>query len=130
MSDSWFGESKQKTKTSGDPSAEAMQALRLQLIQGLLAGDWAPMQGFFDKVLIPRTKNELTAAGLGRSGAIGEAVSSAQLSYNTDFLKSLLSGIPAGPTSATVTTSKEPGIMDWLGLALKAGGLATGTKWS
>ena len=128
MSD-WGGTTKQKTKTSGDPSAEAMQALRLQLIQGLLAGDWAPMQGFFDKVLVPNTKNALTAAGLGRSGAIGEAVSTAQLSYNTDFLKSLLSGIPAGPTSSTTTTQQEPGIMDWLGLALKAGGLAVGTKW-
>ena len=118
------GKTKEKTTTTGDPSAAAMQALRLQLIQSLIAGDWAPMQGFFDKVLIPRTKNELTAAGLGRSGAIGEAVATAQLSYNTDFLKSLLSGIPSSGGTTTSVSQREPGIMDWLGLALKAGSVA------
>ena len=118
------GKTKEKTTATGDPSAAAMQALRLQLIQSLIAGDWAPMQGFFDKVLIPRTKNELTAAGLGRSGAIGEAVATAQLSYNTDFLKSLLSGIPSSGGTTTSVSQREPGIMDWLGLALKAGSVA------
>lgn len=123
MSD-WFGET--KTKVDVGPQARDLQQLRLDLVRSIMGGDWSPMQGFFDKVLIPRTKNELTAAGLGRSGAIGEAVSSAQLSYGTDFLKALLSGIPSGETR---TQTREPGIFDWLSLALGVGGTVAGMKW-
>lgn len=86
------------------------------------------MQGFFDKVLIPNTKNVATASGLGRSGAMTEAVANAQLSYGTDFLKSLLSGVPSGygQTGQAQTSQYQPGVMDWLGLGLGVGGWAFG----
>ncbi len=130
MSD-WGGTQKTKTKaTTGviDPQAEALQALRLSLAQGVASGDWSGMKGFFDKVLIPRTTNTLTAAGLGRSGAVGEAVTNAQLEYGTDFLRSLLSGVPSayGRTGETQTSQYQPGPMDWLQLALSLGSMAMG----
>ena len=121
MSD-WGGT--QTAETTPDPNAQALQALRLKLVQGIMSGDWSQMQGFFDKILIPNTKNTLTAAGLGRSGAIGEAVSNAQLSYAGDFIKSLLTGIPTGSTQ---TSTYEPGIVDWLGMGLGFAGSLMGS---
>ena len=117
MSD-WGGT--QNTVFETDPSTQALQALRLQMAQSIASGDWSGMQGFFDKVLIPNTKNTLTAAGLGRSGAVGEAVANAQLSYGTDFLKALLSGVPSGSTQQQ---SYEPGPMDWISMALQGAGM-------
>ena len=126
MSD-WGGTQKRKESYGvADPQAEALQSLRLQLAQSVASGDWSGMKGFFDKVLIPNTKNTLTAAGLGRSGAVGEAVANAQLSYGTDFLKSLLSGVPSAYRGTSETQQYQPGIMDWLGLGLGVGGWAFG----
>ena len=129
MSD-WFGGGTTKTKTTPAPSPggqagdEAAQ-LRLKLAQAIASGDWSAMQGFFDKVLIPGTKGTLTAAGLGRSGAMGEALASAQLSYGGDFLKTLLTGIPVSTPSSVQTQQYQPGGADWLSLALQlAGGLS------
>lgn len=122
MSD-WFGGGKQKTTTVQTPSpgtgaGDAAAQLRLQLAQAIASGDWSAMRGFFDKVLIPGTQNTLTAAGLGRSGAVGEAVTSAQLSYGGDFLKTLLTGIPISTPSSVQTSQYTPGGADWLSMAL------------
>lgn len=116
------GTQRQETAYQTDPQIQQLQALRLLLAQGVASGNWEGMQGFFDKVLIPRTKNELTAAGLGRSGAVGEAVSNAQLAYGTDFLKSLLSGIPSSQIPSGQTSRYSPGAFDWISLIAKTAG--------
>lgn len=127
MSD-WFGKQKTKTQiiqTPGSQAGDAAAQYRLQLAMAIASGNWAPMKGFFDKILIPGTQNALTAAGLGRSGAVGEAVSNAQLSYGGDFLKTLLTGIPVSSPGSTVTSQYQPGGADWLQMALQLmGGLA------
>lgn len=128
MSD-WFSGGKQKTTTTPTPSPGAAAGdtaaqLRLQLAQAIASGDWSMMQGFIDKVLIPGTKNTMTAQGLGRSGAIGEATSRAQLEYGGDFLKTLLTGIPISTPGMTQTSQYQPGFIDWLGLGLQVGGQA------
>ena len=129
MSD-WFEGGKQKTTVIQAPSpgtaaGDAAAQLRLQLAQAIASGDWSAMQGFFDKVLIPSTKGTLTAAGLGRSGAMAEALTSAQLSYGGDFLKTLLTGIPISTPASTQTQQYQPGGMDWLmmGLGALGGGI-------
>ena len=114
MSD-WGGT--QKTSVEQDPSAQSLNQLRAKLATSVAGGDWSGMQGFFDKVLIPRTMGTLTAAGLGRSGALGEAVSNAQLQYGTEFLSALLSGVPFANQQEQ---QYEPGIMDWLQFGLGA----------
>lgn len=83
------------------------------------------MPEFFKRVLIPNTLNTLTAAGLGRSGALGEAVANTQMAYAGDFLKALLTGVPssqAGTPAQTTTQKFQPGVVDWLGLGLQAAG--------
>ena len=105
----------QRTRNEPDPQAQSLNQLRAQIAQGVASGDWQGMQGFFDKVLIPRTMGTLTAAGLGRSGALGEAVANAQLQYGTEFLSALLSGVPFGGEQEQ---QYEPGVMDWLGLGV------------
>ena len=129
MSD-WFGGGKTETKVVQAPSpgtsaGDAAAQLRLQLAQAIASGDWSAMQGFFDKVLIPGTRNTMTAQGLGRSGAIGEAVTREQLAYGGDFLKTLLTGIPISTPSTVQTQQYQPGGMDWLmmGLGALGGGI-------
>lgn len=126
MSD-WFGGGTTETRVEPAPSPGAVAGdvaaqYRLQLAQAIASGDWSQMQGFFEKVLIPSTKGTLTAAGLGRSGALGEAVASAQLTYGGDFLKTLLTGIPISAPGSVTTSQYQPGFMDWLALGLQVGG--------
>ena len=103
-----------KTREESGPSAgDPFSQLRLSLIQQMLSGDLSPvMAGYQNKVLIPTTMNELTRTGLGRSGAVGEAVSNAVLGQGLQFIESLMSGVPS---SRTTTTEKQPGAVDWLG---------------
>ena len=114
----------QTRRDEPDPSAKSLNQLRANLAQSVASGDWSGMQGFFDKVLIPRTMGTLTAAGLGRSGALGEAVANAQLQYGTEFLSALLSGVPFGGEQEQ---QYEPGIMDWLQLGLQGAGMLMGS---
>ena len=132
--DIWGG--KKKTKTTPAPSTpspgetagdEAAQ-LRLKLARALASGDWEGMQGYIDQFLIPRTMNAMTAGGLGRSGAVGEALAQAQMQYGGDFLKTLLTGIPVSsgtPGGPTQTSQYQPGIMDWLSMGLGVAGAMT-----
>ncbi len=138
MSSSWFGggaSGKTKTQTTAnqpivDPTINALWNLRLGLASSTAAGDLSSgMKGYIDKILVPSTTNTMTAAGLGRSGAVGEAVSNAVLGQGTSFIEALLGGyMPPGMMSGgqNVTTTHQPGALDWLGtLGQAAGGFGT-----
>ena len=109
------GQTTTKTEVSYDPTIQALQSYRLQLAQQLAGGGLpAGMEGYINKVLIPSTTNTLTASGLGRSGAVGEAVSQAVLSQGTSMLTQLLTGIPGASGSPTKQTGGyEPGFFDY-----------------
>ena len=124
--DSFFsGGAGSKTKTTGtfDPSIEAYYALKTMLASQTAAGGLpASMKGYIDKIVVPSTVNTMTAGGLGRSGAVGEAVSNATLSLGTQFITALLSGSPSTiPTTTTAQTT--PGALDWLGALANIVGL-------
>ena len=78
------------------------------------------------------TENTMTAAGLGRSGAEGEAVANATMSQGLGFLSSIL-GYPMSsrtPGGFTETTTKQPGLTDWLGLMDPIGkGVSMASGW-
>ena len=110
------------TDVQFDPTIQALNKLRFQLAQQVISGGLpSAMSGYLDKVVIPSTMNAMTAGGLGRSGAVGEAVSQATLSQGTDFLKALLTGIPSAGAART-SESYSPGIFDWIGLIAKTAG--------
>src|SRR3990167_5745908 len=116
------GGGKTTTETQFDPTIQALNALRFSMAQQVASGGIpSAMGGYLDKVVIPSTINAMTAAGLGRSGAIGEAVAQATLSQGTDFLKALLTGIPSEQAAKT-SESYSPGVFDWLGLIAKTAG--------
>ena len=101
-----------KTKEVSGPGEDSSD-IRMQLLRQMLSGGIpSTMSGYLDKVLIPRETNTLTAAGMGRSGAVGEAVANATLGQGMQFIEALLSGVPS---SQTRETTKQPGAMDWLG---------------
>lgn len=112
------GETTTTQNVSYDPTLQALNTLRLNLAQQTATGGLpASMTGFIQNMLIPSTVNQMTAAGLGRSGAVGEAVSGAVLGQGTNFITSLLGGggggggVPSGGT-----TSTQPGAADWISL--------------
>lgn len=84
---------------------------------------------YINRIVIPATTNTLTAAGLGRSGAIGQAVAYATLAPQVDLLKAVLSGVPHGATATQ--TGREPGVFDWLDkiLGLVSGGVGAYSAW-
>lgn len=98
-----------------DPTLQRLQTMRGDLAMSLMQGNIPEMMsGYLNKVLIPGTTNSMTAAGLGRSGAVGEAVSSAIFSQGTNMLTSLLTGIPGSPMQpGRQSQSKEPGFFDY-----------------
>ena len=104
-----------KNEIAFDPTLQALQTARLGLAQNLMGGDIpSMMSGYLNKVLIPSTTNSLTAAGLGRSGAVGEAVSNAVFSQGTGMLTSLLTGVPsAAAGTAKSQQGKDPGFFDY-----------------
>ena len=102
-----------KTREVSGPGDESSD-IRMQLLRQMLSGGIpSTMQGYLDKVVVPSTTNALTAAGIGRSGAVGEAVANATLSQGMQFIEALLSGIPS---SQVRETEKKPGAVDWLGV--------------
>ena len=109
------GQTQVKSQVSYDPTIQALQSYRLELAKNLSEGGLpAGMEGYINRVLIPSTTGSLTAAGLGRSGAVGEAVSGAVLSQGTSMLTQLLTGIPGAAASTTKQTSGyEPGFFDY-----------------
>ena len=138
MSSSWFGggasgSTKSKTTANApiiDPTINALWNLRLGLASSTAAGDLSSgMKGYIDKILVPSTTNTMTVAGLGRSGAVGEAVSNAVLGQGTSFIEALLGGyMPPGMMSGgqTTTQTHQPGALDWLGtLGQAAGGFGS-----
>ena len=119
MGDSFFGTS---TTTAGgpletDPTLKNLFGTRQDVINQVLAGQ-IPSPAYFQHVLIPSTMNALTVAGLGRSGAVGEAVSNAVLGRGLDFLQAILGANIPSPfgTPPNQTTSKHPGVSDYLGM--------------
>ena len=128
--DSLFGGKKSKSTTTTaaptvDPTIAALNSLKLNLATQTAAGGISSsMAGYINKVVIPSTVNTLTAAGLGRSGAVGEAVANATLSQGTQFIESLLSGVPSGlmPGGGTTTSTTTPGGLDWLQALIGIGG--------
>ena len=112
------GSTKQKNKIAFDPSLERLEATRANLVTQLISGGMpAGLQGVLEKVVIPQTMNTMTAAGLGRSGAMGEAVAQASLGQVTSLIQSLLTGVPTAAVGPKETrTSKTPGVYDYLSL--------------
>ena len=133
MSGGGSGQTSVKSQISFDPTIQALQSYRLEMAKKLAEGGLpAGMEGYLNKVVIPSTVNTMTASGLGRSGAVGEAVSQASLSQGTGMLTALLTGIPGSTPSTTKQTSGyEPGFFDyfssimgaicWLGRAIYGG---------
>ena len=121
MSDSFFGSTTQQT-TAGtlDPTFASLFGTRQGVINQVLAGA-IPSPDYLNKIVIPSTMNTLTASGLGRTGAVGEAVSKATLGAGLQLLETLLTGIPAPIGGGTTTGTRSPGLQDILGLA--GGGL-------
>ena len=121
MSDSFFGTTTQQT-TAGtlDPTFASLFGTRQGVINQVLAGA-IPSPDYLNKIVIPSTMNTLTASGLGRTGAVGEAVSKATLGAGLQLLETLLTGIPAPIGGGTTTGTRSPGLQDILGLA--GGGL-------
>ena len=100
-----------KTREVSGPGEDSSD-IRMQLLRQMLSGGIpSTMQGYLDKVLVPSTTNALTAAGIGRSGAVGEAVANATLGQGMQFIEALLSGVPS---SQVRETEKKPGAVDWL----------------
>ena len=110
--------SKSKTQTANvfDPTLQALNALRLGLVTQAVAGGLpAAMGGYINKYVVPNTVNTMTASGLGRSGAMGEAVAEATMKYGTDFITALMSGTPSqSPQQVSSTAQTVPGVLDWL----------------
>ena len=110
-----------------DPTLQALNALRLALATRVIAGGLpAAMGGYLSRMVVPNTINTLTASGFGRSGAMGEAVANASMQYGTNFLTSLMTGIPSQANAGSTTTKTEqssPGLLDWLGPAATIAGL-------
>ena len=121
MSDSFFGTTTQeKTGGSLDPTFASLFGTRQGVINQVLAGA-IPSPDYLNKIVIPSTMNALTVSGLGRTGAVGEAVSKATLGAGLQLLETLLTGIPAPIAGGTTRETKSPGLQDILGLA--GGGL-------
>ena len=119
MSDSFFGTTQQTTTRPSDVTFQSLFGTRQGVINQVLAGA-IPSPDYLNKIVIPSTMNTLTMSGLGRTGAVGEAVSKATLGAGLQLLETLLTGIPA-PGGSTQTTSQRAGLQDILGLA--GGGL-------
>ena len=103
-----------KTQASYDPTLQALQTLRANLSSQLISGGIpAGLSGVLQNVVIPNTVNTMTSSGLGRSGAMGEAVSQASLGSVTGLLQSLLTGLPSAQAGGTSTSGYSPGGMDY-----------------
>jgi hypothetical protein len=122
------GGSTQKGTVGYDPNLMKLEEQRAGLAGNLLQGGIpAGLQGVLEKTVIPSTMNTLTAGGLGRSGAAGEAVAQASLGQVTGLIQSLLTGVPQAAAGMTKqTTTKEPGVFDYLRLV---GDVAGGFCW-
>ena len=121
MSDSFFGSTtQQSTARTLDPTFASLFGTRQGVINQVLAGA-IPSPEYINKIVIPSTMNNLTRAGLGSTGAVGEAVSQATLGAGLQLLETLLTGIHAPMGGGTTTGTRSPGLQDILGLA--GGGL-------
>ena len=120
------GQTQVRSQVSYDPTIQALQSYRLQLARSIAEGGLpAGMAENIQRNVIPSTTNALTAAGLGRSGAVGEAVSGAVLGQGTSMLTQLLTGIPRSTPSTTRQTSGyEPGFFDYFSSIMGLAGAA------
>ena len=108
------GTTEVKQQASYDPTLQALQTLRANLSSQLISGGIpAGLSGVLQNVVIPNTVNTMTSSGLGRSGAMGEAVSQASLGSVTGLLQSLLTGLPSAQAGGTSTSGYSPGGMDY-----------------
>lgn len=125
------GGSTQKGTVGYDPNLMKLEEQRAGLASTLISGGMpAGLQGVLEKTVIPSTMNTLTAGGLGRSGAAGEAVAQASLGQVTGLIQSLLTGVPSAATGMTKqTTTKEPGVFDYLSLVGNVAGGFAGGCW-
>ena len=125
-----FGSKKQKLSTQQKHFMEQQENqlvaqtellnLRANLAKDIMAGKLPEaMKGYIDKVLIPQTTNTLTAAGLGRGGAVGEAVSTATTTAGFNLLGGLLTSSPAGGHfgEAPPTMPMGPNLLNQFGTA-------------
>ncbi len=126
------GERKKVRNTAApayDPYLQKLEQQRSDLATDIMAGNLpSSMSGFISKILTPEVTNTMTAAGLGRSGAIGEAISNAVLGQGTSMLTSLLTGVPSaqgGQTPGSQITRTDTGYKDIMGgVGALAGGIA------
>jgi len=116
------GETTVQSQIAFDPTIQALQTARLGLAQNLMAGNIpSMMSGFLNKVLVPSTMNAATAGGMGRSGAVTEAVSNAIFSQGSGMLTQLLTGVPGStPSTEKQKSGYEPGFFDYFGSIMGA----------
>ena len=118
MSDTFFGKDK---KAQFDPEHLRNERLWSNWADMIMSGHGVP-QEYIDKIVIPSTTNTLTAAGLGRSGAIGEAVAHATIAPQIQLMQSVLGGVPGAASS--VAGGHQAGVFDWLDKLLGLAGAA------
>ena len=114
VTDFFFGKKDKGTKGQFEPTGQALQNWKLGVAQMLSAGLY-PSQEYINTRVIPSTMNTLTASGLGRSGAVGEAVAGATLDANLELFKAMISGIgqPA-VLPGRGTGQRDVGAFDWI----------------
>lgn len=121
--DSLLSQSKKTTQASTDQFTTPHQDILTALLGGGLP---SVAKGYLDNVLIPTVTNNATVMGLGRSGAVTEAIANTAWQPGFDLIKLLL-GMPLVRTQQTQTQRQRaaPGSLDVVSslLGLTATGL-------
>lgn len=109
ITDFFFG-SQKKGRATYDPEHLANEAFWRQMASSVASGT-AISPDYINKIVVPSTMNQMTAGGLGRSGAMGEAVSQATLAPQVQLMGDVLRGVPSGGYGTP--GPHQAGLFDW-----------------